>query len=413
MDIPDAIFPLETYLDGLRNADEAVVEGLYNEFRQPVTRAVEAAGGSYADGNTFFRVAVIQTAQWVQEGKYPEGTPIGLFIKNLSIAQYQDWVTEKGQELPPSPVPEPEELAIIQALPSSENQGIARKQIRAKRFWTRLSTEDQQRVQLVAARLAQSENETTLSDAERGSIERYKTLMGKQEGAWENILPNWVVFPITNAPFHAIWAACESVEKRIESSQIPASGANKAILYAFFGLVILTFGYGLVQWLVRDKTPAEVYDNHYNPPKSILVDLAARYAQDSIAPVRPERCQLAFQEADQYYQKKEWREAATSLAEMMDDSLLACQTDALFYLAIVGLELERPDLSLECIAKMDDLERYGEDIYWYMALAYVQKAALDPTEKDIAKRAVERALSNTEIPERRQQAEKMLEELSE
>ena len=98
---------------------------------------------------------------------------------------------------------------------------------------------------------------------------------------------------------------------------------------------------------------------------------------------------------------------------MMDDSLLECQTDALFYLAIVGLELERPELSLECIAKMDDLERYGEDIYWYMALAYVQKAALDPSEKDIAKRAVERALSNTEIPERRQQAEKMLEELSE
>lgn len=413
MNMPDAIFPLETYLNGLQNADEAVVEGLYNEFRLPVTRAVEAAGGSYADGNTFFRVAVIQTAQLVQEGNYPELTPIGLYIKHLSIAQYQDWLTEKGQDLPPKPVPEPEELGIIQALPNPEALRVARKQIRAKRLWTRLSTDDQQKVVAVAARLGASDTTLVLSDAEIGSLSRYKTILGEQASEWEQTLPPWAAFPLTSGPFQAIWSACESVEKRIESSQIPQSGANKAILYAFLGLVILTFGYSLIQWLMRDKTPAEVYDNHYNPPKSIIADLDARYAQDSIAPIRPERCQIAFQEADQYYQKKEWRAAARSLAEMMNDSLLECQTDALFYLAIVGLELERPDLSLECIAKMDDLERYGEDIYWYMALAYVQKAALDPAEKDIAKRAVERALSNTEIPERRLQAEKMLEELSE
>ncbi len=48
-----------------------------------------------------------------------------------------------------------------------------------------------------------------------------------------------------------------------------------------------------------------------------------------------------------------------------------------------------------------------------MALAYVKIAAMDPTEKDIARRAVERARSNTEIPERREQAEKMLEDLAE
>jgi hypothetical protein len=48
-----------------------------------------------------------------------------------------------------------------------------------------------------------------------------------------------------------------------------------------------------------------------------------------------------------------------------------------------------------------------------MALAYVKMAAIDPEQKDIARRAVERALSNTEVPERRVQAEKMLKELTE
>ena len=97
----------------------------------------------------------------------------------------------------------------------------------------------------------------------------------------------------------------------------------------------------------------------------------------------------------------------------MADSLSTCQSDAFFYLAIVGLQMDKPELTIECIAKIEDLDRFGEEIYWYMALAYVKMAAIDPAEKDIARRAVERALSNTEIPERRVQAEKMLEELSE
>ena len=119
-----------------------------------------------------------------------------------------------------------------------------------------------------------------------------------------------------------------------------------------------------------------------------------------------------FAEADDFYQKKEWRSAATVLAAMLEEASSDCQTDIYFYLAIVGLYLDRPELTLQCISKLDDLDRFGEDIYWYMALAYVKKAAIDPSEKDMAIRALERAMSNTEIHERRIQAKKMLEDLS-
>lgn len=414
MNQPNAIFPNETYLNGLREADGAVVEALYNEFRQPVARAVEFAGGSYADGATFFRVALIQTAELVAENKYPFDHSIGLYLKQLAIAQYTSWLFEKKQEIPNLPEPTPEEEAIQKSLPKDADLIEMRLQIRAKRQFTRLEMEDQKQI-LDLAQTIRIENNVEnihLSDAHQSSLGRYKNLLKESETQWEEPLPTWVVNPLTDQHFDKIWAACEAIEKRLTSSQIPNSGENKTIRNAFITLLILTIGYAAFTWIFRDRSPAEVYNNNFDPPASIVADLELRYAHDSIPQTRPETCTRAFNEADVYYKKREWREAAASLAGMMEDSLSSCQSDALFYLAIVGLQMDRPELSLECISKIEDLERFGEDIYWYMALAYVKIAAQDPSEKETARRAVERALSNTEIPKRREKAEKMLEELA-
>ena len=290
-----------------------------------------------------------------------------------------------------------------------------RLKIKAKRQFTQLTTEDQRQILNLSNILAGTQLEAVPVDTSTytPSIERYKKLLQEYVKEWENPLPAWAVAALSDAHFHQIWSACEALERRLYSSQIPASSENKTIRNAFILFVLLTLGYAAYTWFNRDVSPEEVYDNNFQPPVSILDDMAVRYAKDSVAPMRPEACTIAFGKADAYYKKREWREAAAALATMMDDSLGVCQSDALFYLAIVGLELDRPELTLECIAKIEDLERFGEDIYWYMALAYVKMAAQDPAEKDIARRAVERALSNTEIPERRAQAEKMLEELSE
>ena len=118
MNHPIATFPNETYINGLRNADSSVVDALYNEFRLPVSRAVESAGGSYADGNTFFRVALIQTARITHAGHYPDDTPIYLFLKNLAVKQYRDWLSDKGPEWPPLNNPTEEVIPIFNALPN-------------------------------------------------------------------------------------------------------------------------------------------------------------------------------------------------------------------------------------------------------------------------------------------------------
>jgi len=415
MNHPIATFPNETYLKGLRDADASVVDALYNEFRLPVSRAVESAGGSYADGNTFFRVALIQTARITHAGNYPDDAPIYLFLKNLAVAQYRDWLNEKGQELPTTLEPTEEEIPVLNSMPDKAALVEMRQQIRAKRLFTKLSVDDQRQILSLANALADTQPEAQAIDTTpyTASIERYKNLLEARGVEWEKPLPDWVVTPLTDAHFHQTWTGCEALERRLYSSQIPESSENKSIRTAFIILVLLTIGYAAFTWFFRDRSPAEVYDNNFKPPAGILEDMAARYANDSIPPIRPEACTIAFAEADAHYKKREWREAATWLAIMMADSLSTCQSDAFFYLAIVGLQMDKPELTIECIAKIEDLDRFGEEIYWYMALAYVKMAAIDPAEKDIARRAVERALSNTEIPERRIQAEKMLEELSE
>ncbi len=407
MSIPTAIFPNETYVEGLRNADEAVVESLYHEFRQPILKLVEGMGGNYADGAAFFRVALMHTAGLISEGSYPLEVPVEKFVSNLAMRHYQDWRFEKIQEFPSMPMADEEEQSIRNQLPEEPLLRAFRGTVKAKRVFQRLEPSDQKMVLQQAK--DQLEGKEPVSSI---AIETYlKSLRGSNIETGSAIPPH-ASKALTDPHFDKIWAACEAMEQRLKSAQIPQGGENKTIRYAFITLLVLTLGYVLASWLFRDQTPGEVYEQNFNPPASIVADIEQRYAKDSIAPEWSGSCHEMFTEADAFYQKKEWRSAATVLAAMLEEASSDCQTDVYFYLAIVGLYLDRPELTLQCISKMDDLERFGEDIYWYMALAYVKKAALDPSEKDMARRAVERALSNTEIPERRIQAEKMLEELS-
>lgn len=411
MSLPQANFPNETYLEGLRNADASVVESLYHEFRQPIVRAVESLGGNFADGAAFFRVALIQTARLIKDGQYPEAIPVEQFICMLAMRQYLDWREEKLNEEQSLPAFTEDQLLVWEQMPQPSDLRSMRGMMKAKREFYRLTIDDQRSISSLAGTLSEG-SPVTLENA-RGRTATYRKSLGQTAENSEDILPDYAVKALTNEHFHQIWSACEDVEQRLKPAQIPNNGENKTIKYAFLALLVISLGALLGSWLFRDKTPEEVYQNNYQPPASIVADMDARYANDSIAPERPEACVIAFSEADAYYKKKEWRAAAEVLAGMMEDEFKPCQSDALFYLAIVGLEMDRPQLSLECISKIEDLERFGEDIYWYMALAYVKIAAQNPSEKDMAKRAVERALSNTEIPERRTQAEKMLKELSE
>ena len=167
--------------------------------------------------------------------------------------------------------------------------------------------------------------------------------------------------------------------------------------------------------MFRSKTPAQVYDENFTLPQSLIEDVQKRYGaemgNDSVSS-QPSACKFLLTEADQFYKVKDFESAQMVLVQILEDSLAMCHSDALLYIGIIALEKEQPELALECFSKIEDLEHFGEDIYWYQALAFVKLAEQNPLLRDKASRAVERARSNTQDSVRRIQAEKMLKNLT-
>lgn len=408
-----AQFPNETYFDGLRQADAGVIESIYSEFRKPVTRAVEAAGGSSADGFTFFRVATIQASMLVRDQQAAEDIPVFYLLKNLAVAHFCDWAVEKGLELPELPAPSEEEAGFVIPLPNAETRQEFRTYIRAKRQFSRLDADCQKRIlELAKDRSIGLSDPRLEGEATDACLEKYRQSLDATAETWVSGLPAPVVTALTDEHFQKAWTAAETLESRLimgQSAETPRE--NKTTRNVLIALGLLLVGYAIWSFFGPAKTPKVVYEENFQPPASIMADRAARMAKDTAPVEHNEACEQLFQEADEHYKQKDYTQAASVLYTMLGDDMEGCSSDALFYLAIIGLQVEEPEITLDCLAKIPDLERFGEDLYWYQALAFVKLAAQNPARRDIARRAVERARSNTEIPERKVQAEKMLEQL--
>jgi tetratricopeptide (TPR) repeat protein len=345
----------EQYINGLREADEAVLEAVYAEFRQPVVRAVTALGGGEATGKAFFRTAVVETGRLNRAGELPAEVPFFFQIKNLALAHYKDWLAERGQPLPESE-PASDEPDLTSVVPASE----ALRETRQK-------------------------------------------------------MDVWKKGEQTDGDGYALWEKMRRIEHKFGNGEtVKPQGNFSRNLFILF--VLLTIGYVVYAWIDRTKTPAEVYDDNFTLPESIMADLRLRYGpergNDSVS-ARPNKCELILREADNFYKSNDYASAQAVLFQIVEDELAVCQSDAFFYIGIIALQQEEPELALECFSKIEDLEHFGEDIYWYQALAFVKLAETNPLLRDKAARAVERTRSNTQDSLRRVQAEKMLKHLAE
>lgn len=342
----------EDYINGLLQADPAVLETIYADFRLPMVKILTSLGSSSATGRSFFRAALVETAQHARSGTLPADVPFFNILKSFGLAHYFDWLTEREQPLPEN-TPDPEEPTF--PLPDSDTLRATRAQIDA---WKK----------------------------------------GEQT---------------QNAGFN-LWEKIRFAENRLDEHSSPKSKNNLA-RNIFIAFVLITLGWIVWMFVFRAKTPAEVYDENFTLPKSLMEDMRHRYGpemgNDSVS-TRPSACEFYLTEADRFYQAKDYESATSVLAQILDDSLTLCHSDALLYIGIIALEEEKPELALECFSKIEDLEHFGEDIYWYQSLAFVKIAELNPLLRDKASRAVERARSNTRDSIRRVQAEKMLKHLA-
>ncbi len=414
---PTGQFPNESYLNGLRDNPEATLAVVYDEFRLPVVRALVELGSSETEGVQFFQWAVNDAVHLANTGTLPADIPFYYFLRALSLAHYRDYAVQNGQELPddiPEPVLRPDATPAARYVPQPEALRATRNRISV---WQGLEALEPECRHIL---LAAPEEDAALTDESF----RARHLDECQEKLLREIqtinpaamgLPAETQEALQNRQGYAIWQRTQVLESEWTADQPTEQESNRIWRWAVAALLLVAVGYGAYQFFFRPKTAAEVFADNFAPPASLMEDLEARYGaemgNDSVT-AQPGECMLLLREADAYYRAKEFQSAVDPLLLIVLDSFSICQSDAWYFLGIIQLQLEDPATAIQCFAKIEDLNRYGEDLYWYQALAFVQLAKENPLMRDKAHRAVARALGNTRDPKRRQQAEQMLDNLA-
>lgn len=435
---PTANLPNEVYLQGLLAADKQTLEHIYTEFRPAIVRAINTDGGSNADGGVFFQTALYEAAALARSGQLHADIPFFPQLKALAVAHYRDWLEERGQypdtagsetaeisvgpdeESASTDEAETEETTPLAEpgllIPASDDLRLTRHKLFAWKKLDRLDARSRGELLEWAALPPISGDPLQHSDWQSPAAERYQALLQTDPNGTG--LPDWSMAALHDSEGYKLWQAAQQLEARIDAGLpiIRPTGKRDRtewILRVLFGaLLLITLGWF---FFFRGKTPAKVYKDHFAPPASIVADLQLRYGPDMAfdsATARPETCTEMFRRADTFYKEKNYISAAGLLEDITAYADPLCQSDAWFYLGLVSLQLDDPGFTLACFSKIEDLERYGEDLYWFQALAFVKMAEKRPGLTSKAIRAVQRAQSNTQIPERREAAQKILDKLS-
>ena len=405
----------EQYISGLRTADREVLIAVYEEFRTPTVRAVASLGGSDADGGIFFRAAVVECARQARAGELPEEEPFFLHLQALAIAHFRDWQAER-REKAGIVASEADDSAATDSLsstiPTSAMLRQTRRSIYSWRHFEQLTPHCQHEVLDSLDDQATEDAPLSASPCRDQYIAQLQLTSPDGPG-----LPDWAIHALRDSEGYHFWQETQSLERKIANREPfvtkPLPAYNHWFPRLLIGLGISLLLYSGYNYFFGAAASRAAYKDNFQPPASILADLKTRQATDTMSieglPARPIACEEMLRQADASYLEKDYTSAAQVLYRITEDESLApCHSDALFYLGIVGLQLGDPSTTLQCFAKIDNLDRFGEDIYWYQALAFVKLSEKQPELRDRAARAVERAIAATQNPERRAQAEEML-----
>lgn len=216
---------------------------------------------------------------------------------------------------------------------------------------------------------------------------------------------------------YAVWQITNDIERRLTPDKpvnSPEPAANKVWRLVLLALAILTLLYAGYTWFNRPKGTSDVFESNFMPPESFVADRRLRYSaeEDSSGAMAPGNdCDRLLQQSDQLYQNREFESAQEPLLLLVLDSMGACQSDAWYFLSILRMELGDPVTAIECLTKIEDLDHYGDDIQWYMAVALLQMSDSEPSVREKAVRALERVIDSTNSEDRKARAAKMLEQL--
>lgn len=401
-------FPNESYLDGLRNDPESSIAVVYDEFRGPVLRAFSEMGVPDQDAILFFQMAVTDAARMARTDQIPDSTPFPVFLHALAVAHSY---ASKGVPELPTEAPAGCDAAAWRRMPAATTL----RETQAKTAGWAIIPELEPECRAVL--LEEPEDSDADDEAAREKRNDCKEhVLRAIHASVSSELPAWLLPALRDTDGHAAWQRTQELEQGRHTENPPAPPeSNRIWRWVVVVFLVTVVGYSAFQFFFRPKTAAEVFADNFAPPGSLIADMEKRYGpemgNDSVS-ARPNTCMFLLREADAYYQASDYESALEPLLLIVTDSLAICQSDAWYFLGIIQLQLEEPASAVQCFAKIDDIERYGEDLYWYQALAFVQMAKGNPLLRDRAIRAVEQAIGNIQDPKRRARAEEMLTNLS-
>jgi hypothetical protein len=427
----------------LQGNDAVALSYFFQHIRPYIQRTVLAKGGTEADANAFFTAALVQMAGQLREGQPLGDGSVYAYLEQLTVAHYQSWMLERQQaETPERPVsnsdtptvsdyeslqqpfesvvlpqdeqppvsdqeeiiaPPDEPTAGTLTLPTDEELKLVRRKIYTWKNIQRLSTTDQQHIWPVAG------VEPSLMEYEAN--ERLSAQIKSAP------LPDWATQALQGRVGFDTWLRLQPFDERSSSRATAApSPANRKsgvmAFYIFTALLLGLIGFSVWSFLNRPKPAPAVFEEHFNKPKSILADLEQRYAADSSGIERPAGCHELLAMADQAYTEGQLETAFNILVDLLnEEALLACHSDAYYFLGIILIDRGEPNEAIEMFSRIDNIELYGEDLYWYQSMAFVKMAQTDGESREIARRSLERFIENTNNPDRKMEAEKMLEDL--
>lgn len=361
---PTGSLPNETYADSLLDADEGTLHLVYQEFRPPFLRALTAAGVSENRAGLLFQTALVDAARLLAAGIWAREQPFYPALLQLGLAHARRLQADPAAE---ADSPEP---------------------ARADSF-----------------------------DDFSAEIPAPEALAASWDlvNAWKAAPP---ADPPADPALFALWQASERLERQhrnLPPDHKPEPRANRIWRYSLLALAVFVLGQAVYTWLVRPQTPHSLFDTYFNAPESFAADRQARGAIDSLSltyPVQAAECDHLLRQADRLSQEGHLEEAQEPLLLLALDSTGVCQSDAWYFLGLLRLKMGDPETAIQCLTKIEDYERYGDDLQWNMALAFVQLAEKDPGMRERAARAVERVMNGAQTDARREQARKLLENLN-
>ena len=379
-------------VQGLINADLPTLQLIYTQIRPGVYRALANAGAGQEAVPAFFQLAITDAADLYRNGQINASDPLFESIEQLALAHFYHW----SNAAPPAP--------LAHWLPDAEQLTDRRNQLYAWSKWNDMPP---------ACHTEWEAGE--LSASCRASYEQALHL----NAGGDTPLPSWPYTALERKTDYAVWKQVRQWDSYTEKGltldgETPPKPENKVNRYVMGGLLAAFGLFLLYSWITRPKAAGEIFKENFTPPPSLLADINRRFANDTSGIERPEACTEILQQADAYYAKQNYSATKDMLLDLMDnESLNACHSDACFGLCIVSLKQEDPAEALQYLAKIDNIEAYGEEVYWYQALSFVQIAKINVGTRPLAAKALKRFLEHTRNEERRQQAEKMLQEIGE